>query len=239
MTRDTSAIPRRTFLGRSASALLVPAVGVAACSEVTDGALQFDPNGQRATLAEPGPMLPPVPAVFLTVDGKEGEPDEISVVWSFVLNGNPPQIGISPGHEHRANELVGLHGDFVLNVPTSAIVERFDTVDMNSSDVGDKFALAGLTRGRAATVAAPTVEECPIHLECRVLDSVEVPPARTLYIAEVLATRVLPGVVDESGRLIVDAVPFFGMTAGSGEFYTMGEPVGHIGKTVGRNDIKY
>jgi len=29
------------------------------------------------------------------------------------------------------------------------------------------------------------------------------------------------------------------MTAGSGEFYTMGEKVGHIGKSVGRSDIKY
>ena len=173
-------------------------------------------------------MLPPVPAVFLTVDGRAGEPDEISVVWSFVVNGNPPQIGISPGHEHRANELVGLHGDFVLNVPTATIVERFDTVDMNSSDVGDKFALAGLTRGRAAAVEAPTVEECPIHLECRVFDTVDVPPARTLYLAEVLATRVLPGVVDGSGRLIVDAVPFFGMTAGSGTSSTGS----HLGSTV-------
>jgi hypothetical protein len=41
------------------------------------------------------------------------------------------------------------------------------------------------------------------------------------------------------GRLIVSNVPFFGMTAGSGEFYTMGKLVGHIGKTVGRTDIKY
>jgi len=236
MTHDSREIPRRTFLGRSASALLIPTMGVTACDE---GAPQFDANGQRATLAEPGPMLPPVPAVLLTVNGKAGEPDEISVVWSFVVNGSPPQIGISPGHEHRAKELVGLHGDFVLNVPTATMVERFDTVDMNSSDVGDKFALAGLTRGRAATVAAPTVEECPIHLECRVFDTVDVPPARTLYLAEVLATRVLPGATDVSGRLIVEAVPFFGMTAGSGEFYTMGQAIGHIGKTVGRNDIKY
>jgi hypothetical protein len=29
------------------------------------------------------------------------------------------------------------------------------------------------------------------------------------------------------------------MTAGSGEFYTMGRKVGHIGQTVGRSDIRY
>ena len=60
-----------------------------------------------------------------------------------------------------------------------------------------------------------------------------------MFLAEVVATTVLEGACDENGRLIVANVPFFGMTAGSGEFYTMGELVGHIGQSVGRNDIKF
>ncbi|WP_419167711.1 hypothetical protein [Candidatus Palauibacter sp.] len=45
--------------------------------------------------------------------------------------------------------------------------------------------------------------------------------------------------VDDAGRLIVPAVDFFGMTAGSGEHYTMGCRVGNIGMTGSRSDIKY
>ena len=66
-----------------------------------------------------------------------------------------------------------------------------------------------------------------------------IPPMRKLFIAEVLATTVLEGTVDEAGRLLVPNLRFFGMTAGSGEHYTMGERVGNIGMTVGRTDIKY
>jgi len=88
-------------------------------------------------------------------------------------------------------------------------------------------------------VDAPTVEECPIHVESRVFDSLRVPPARTIFVAEVVATTALDGAVDENERLQVDDVPFFGKTAGSGEFYTMGQAVGHIGNTVGRSDIRY
>ncbi|MCP4641177.1 MAG: hypothetical protein GY851_12120, partial [bacterium] len=127
----------------------------------------------------------------------------------------------------------------VLNVPTVAIVESFDRIDMSSAKVGDKFALSGLTRGEGRKVDAPTIEEAPIHVECRVFNTIEVPPVRTLFLAEVLATTVHEGICDEQGRLIVPKVPFFGMTAGSGEFYTMGERVGHIGQSVGRTDIKY
>ena len=104
-------------------------------------------------------MVPPVPAVLLTVNGAPGDPDEISVVWTFVVNGDPPQIGVSIADEHVARDLVSMHREFVINVPSAAIVEAFDVVDMNSSRVSDKFALSGLTRGRALEVDAPTVLE--------------------------------------------------------------------------------
>ena len=197
------------------------------------------PGGTRRALSEPGPMVPPVPAILLTVNGREGDPDEISVLWTFVVNGDPPQVGVSAGSEHVARLLLEENNEFVLNVPTAPMVEAFDTIDMNSGRVADKFELAGLTRGRATLVDAPTVEEAPIQCECRIFDSLEVPPMRKLFLAEVVATTVLEGAVDETGRLLVPNVPFFGMTAGSGEHFTMGSRVGNIGMTVGRTDIKY
>ena len=197
------------------------------------------PAGPRHLLAEPGPMVPPVPAILLTINGAPGDPDEISVLWTFVVNGDPPQVGVSAGSEHLARRLLEQHSEFVLNVPTASFIEAFDTADMNSGSVADKFALTGLTRGRAVAVDAPTIEEAPIHCECRTIASLEVPPMRKLFIAEVVATTVLEGAVDPAGRLIVPNVPFFGMTAGSGEHYTMGQRVGNIGMTVGRTDIKY
>jgi flavin reductase (DIM6/NTAB) family NADH-FMN oxidoreductase RutF len=200
---------------------------------------QTPTSTNRVSLAEPGPMVPPVPAVLLTINGAEGDPDEISVLWTFVVEGNPPHVGVSAGSSHLARRLLETHNEFVLNVPSVDMVEAFDTVDMNSSRVGDKFALSGLTRGRATVVDAPTVEEAPVQCECRIIGTLEVPPERKLFIAEVVATTALEHAVDEDGRLIVPAARFFGMTAGSGEHYSMGEPVGHIGMTVGRTDIRY
>jgi flavin reductase (DIM6/NTAB) family NADH-FMN oxidoreductase RutF len=184
-------------------------------------------------------MLPPVPAILLTVNGRPGEPDEISVLWTFVVSGDPPQVGVSAGDEHRAGALLALHREFVLNVPEASMVRSFDLVDMSSSKVADKFALSGLHRGSATAVGAPTVEEAPIQLECRVSHVLRVPPARTVYLADVVATTVREGVCDEDGRLRVASAAFFGMTAGSGEFFTLGENVGHIGQTAGRRDIRY
>ena len=226
-------LSRRVFLTSTVGGLAV------ACLEAAPAWAPPPSSDDRIELAEPGPMLPPVPAFWLTVKGMPGDPDEISVVWTFVVNGKPPQVGLSVHHEHVAQRLLDRHREFVLNLPVVDLVEAFDRVDMNSSTVADKFELAGLTRGKAAVVDAPTVEEAPVHVECRVFHTLDVPPVRKLFLAEVVATTVLEGVCDDAGRLLVPAVPFFGMTAGSGEFYTMGQRVGHIGQTVGRSDIKY
>ena len=229
-------VKRRVFINKTVFPVIMAGLGGA---NITNLFAEDRNNGKRVRLAENGPMIPPVPAILLTVNGKPEGPKEISVVWTFVLEGEPPQIGISVADYHIAGDLIKLHKEFVLNVPTAEMVTAFDTVDMNSRKVGDKFTLSKLTEGKAVVVNAPTVMEAPIQVECRIFNTIAVPPHRTVFFADVVATTVQEGVCDENGRLIVANVPFFGMTAGSGEFYTMGTRVGHIGKTVGRNDIKY
>lgn len=82
-------------------------------------------------------------------------------------------------------------------------------------------------------------EENSTQLECRVSHTLRVPPVRTVFIAEVVATTVHEGVCDDHGRLRPDSAAFFGMAAGCGEFFTLGRKVGHIGQSVGRHDIRY
>ena len=227
---------RRIFIKKTIFPAMMAGLGGANIPNLVS---KHSKDDKRLRLTENGPMIPPVPAILLTVNGKPSDPKEISVVWTFVLEGKPPQIGISVADYHIAGDLIKMHEEFVLNVPTADMVTAFDTVDMNSSKVGDKYALSKLTEGKAVVVDAPTISEAPIQVECRIFNTIAVPPQRTVFFADVVATTVLEGVCDKNGRLIVPNVSFFGMTAGSGEFYTMGKPVGHIGKTVGRNDIKY
>lgn len=230
--------PRRHFLTRSALAFLAASAAGFIRPPVARAA-QGGMRLRRASLPKPGPMLPPSPAILTSVRGKPGDPDELAVLWTFVVNGDPAQVGVSAGDEHIAGALIALHREFVLNVPSASMIHGFDVVDFSSSRVGDKFAASGFTRGQASRVNAPTVNEAPIQLECRVSHVLRIPPVRTVFIAEVVATTVLDGVCDDDGRLRPDAAAFFGMAAGCGEFFTLGQKVGHIGQSVGRRDIRY
>jgi len=228
---------RRQLLSHAAAASLLM---TGAARTMAAGAQAGASRGlTRRTIPKPGPMVPPVPAIITSVHGKPSDPDELSVLWTFVVNGDPPQVGVAAGDEHIAGGLITLHREFVLNVPTASMIHGFDVIDFSSSRPGDKFAKSGFTRGQATRVGAPTINEAPIQLECRLTHTLRVPPMRTVFIADVVATTVHEGICDEDGRLRPESAAFFGMMAGCGEFYTMDRKMGHIGQSVGRRDIRY
>jgi len=200
----------------------------------------------RIELPEPGAMLVPAAAVVLGVNGDETVQDDLTVVWSFILDGKPPQVGVSVGlksaisHELQvALDLLKKHGEFTLNVPDTSWLEAFDRIDMCAAERADKFAKAGLTRLPSKAVDAPGIAEAPIVLECKVISSHDLPPNRTVFFADVVRTTVQQGVADEHGRLIPASKEFFGMLAGCGEFWTFGKRVGHIGQTKEIDFIRY
>jgi flavin reductase (DIM6/NTAB) family NADH-FMN oxidoreductase RutF len=191
-------------------------------------------------------MIFPVPAVVLGVKGDETVHDDLTVVWSFILDGDPPQVGVSVGVKSAINgELqtaLGFllkHREFTLNVLDANYIEPFDRIDMCASAREDKFKRAGLTRLESKSVHAPGIAEAAVVLECSVISTHELPPNRTVFFSEVLRTTVKAGVADREGRLVVASKPYFGMTAGSGEFWTLRECVGHIGQTKGIDHIRY
>ncbi len=200
----------------------------------------------RFELPEPGAMIPPVPAIVLGVKGDETVEDDLTIVWTFVLEGDPPYNGISvpdtsaiTGEAYVGLELLKKHGEFTLNVPDTSWIPEFDRIDMTASDRSDKFAENGLTRLPSKTIQAPGIAEAAIVLECRILQTHALPPKRTVFFAEVLRTTVHPGVTDSEGRLDSTSREFFGMTAGNGEFWSLGRNVGNIGYTINRRDIRY
>jgi flavin reductase (DIM6/NTAB) family NADH-FMN oxidoreductase RutF len=77
-------------------------------------------------------------------------------------------------------------GCFTVNVPTAAMGMACATCGSISGAQADKFAQTGLTAEKAGHVLAPTIAQCPIVYECRVVHSNDVLPDR-------LADEILAG----------------------------------------------
>ncbi len=233
---------------KNITALLLLFGLLSGCSveESKDAEIIIPKDIKHKELAEPGPMIPPVPAIVLGLKGDSTHSDILSVAWTFVLEGHPALVGISvtnkineAGDPYYVETFLREDREFTLNVPDASWVEAFDDIDMSGYVWEDKFAKNNLTRLRSVLIDAPGIKEAAIILECKVVAYYKLPPKRTVFFAEVVRVITHEDVTDENGRLISDSRDFFGMASGNGEFLTFGKKIGHIGMTKGRDDIKY
>lgn len=70
---------------------------------------------------------------------------------------------------------VGETGEFVCNLATWELREAMNATSAQVPRSVNEFELAGLTPAPARLVAPPRVAESPVHLECRHLQTVELP----------------------------------------------------------------
>jgi len=173
----------------------------------------------------------PSPAGLVTSVDAAGKPNIITLGEVFNLSIRDPVIvGIAIAKPRYSYELITARGEFVVNLPTAAMVETVDRCGMVSGRKVDKFEAFGLTALPAAEVAPPLIAECPVNIECRVLSIQEIGD-HDLFAGEVLAVHVDEEGVTPEGTVnsrAVDPLCFMNW-----EYWTAGERLGRIGCTRG------
>lgn len=182
-----------------------------------------------------GNMLYPLPAVLVSVADREGRDNLITVAWAGTVCTNPPMVSISVRPERYSYAMLRETGEFVINLTTEELAFATDYCGVRSGRDGDKFQALGLTREVASKVAAPLLGESPVNLECRVKQVLEL-GSHHMFVAEVLAVHVDPGLLDERGKLHLDrSRP---IVYSHGEYYGLGSMLGTFGYSVKKNKRK-
>lgn len=113
-------------------------------------------------------------------------------------------------------------GDFVLNIPST---NEFDAAKFAGTKSGrghDKFEACNLTPIPSSKVKSPMIEECPINVECKVI---EIRPlgAHDLFIAEVVEVHLDNRVLDDGARFDPSKIELFTYLPLSGQYWSLGE----------------
>jgi len=164
---------------------------------------------------EPGIGFMPMSAVMISCISKEGRPNIIPIIaWSFACRW-PPKITIgicrgeyTPSYYVRASyQMIKDTGEFVINFPDISMRDQITlTGELTANDpTVDKWAAAGLTQGRSLVVKAPTVEECPISIECVVTDELCL-GSHQLFVGEVVAYHQIGEIVQQENDEEWDAI---------------------------------
>lgn len=181
---------------------------------------------------KPGTMIYPLPAVLVSCGDSPEEYNVLTIAWTGTICSNPPMCYISVRPERHSYGIIRRSRCFVINLTTKPLAKATDLCGVRSGRDCDKFALAGITPGKATVVNAPTVQESPVSIECRVTDIIPL-GSHNMFIAEVVNVQVDEQYLLEDGRLDMAAMNLISYT--HGHYYDITNPKGFFGWSVCRN----
>lgn len=177
-----------------------------------------------------GALLAPLPAVLVSCRGKnkDGNIAEniLTVAWTGIINTIPPKTYISVRKSRYSYDLIKNSGEFVINIPSSDIAKKVDYCGIYTGKKVDKFEKCAFTREESSEVGVPCIGECPLCLECRVTDVIEL-GTHDMFMADILCTRVSNDIVDKDGKLRLDKAKL--MAFAHGEYFELGKKIGYFG----------
>lgn len=183
---------------------------------------------------KPGTLLAPAPPALVSCGTMEAH-NVLTAAWTGIVCSEPPMTYVSIRPERYSHHMILERGEFVINLPTQAIVRATDLCGVKSGRDGDKFALAGLTAEPSALVAAPGIGECPVSLECRVREVLHL-GSHDMFLSDIVAVDVDPGYVDEKGALHLEKACLLAYAHGG--YYGLDRQLGTFGFSVRKKPVR-
>lgn len=168
--------------------------------------------------------LYPVPAVLVSCGVDKA--NIITLAWVGTVCSDPPAVGIGVRPERYSHRLLEESGEFVVNLPRADQVSMVDYCGQVSGGQVDKWQACGFTPVPAQKIRTPVIAECPVALECRVLQQVTV-GSHDLFVGEVVAIQADEEVLDSRGH--VDYEKAQPLAYAGGYYWRVGDSLGRFG----------
>jgi flavin reductase (DIM6/NTAB) family NADH-FMN oxidoreductase RutF len=132
----------------------------------------------------PNTFVYPNPVTLLGVN-VERRANFMALGWVSRVNANPPMLGIGVGKAHHTIKGIVETKTFSVNFPGADMVEVTDYCGLVSGKTTDKSQVFEIFYGELET--APMIAECPLSLECKLVDKVDL-PTNIFFIGEIIAS---------------------------------------------------
>lgn len=156
-------------------------------------------------IQKPNTVLFPLPTVLVTSKTEGSAPNIVTIAWTGIMNSEPPILYIGVNPTRYSHKLIKDSGEFVINIPSVDQVKQVDYCGLVSGEKVDKFKETGFTTTTASFVKTPLITECPVNLECKVLQTLNL-GSHDAFIAEILAVHYNEDVLDQKGRPDIDLI---------------------------------
>ncbi len=175
-----------------------------------------------------GTLLAPIPPALVSVGTME-DSNILTVAWTGILNTIPPKTYISVRKERFSYPMLIKTNEFVINLPPANLVRAVDYCGVRSGKDHNKWKEMHLTPLPAEKVGTPLIAECPLHLECKITDMVDL-GTHTMFVSDIVGMDVAEECINRNGKLEIETCNLLAFA--HGEYFTMGKKVGSFGYSV-------
>ena len=143
-------------------------------------------------------LVYPTPVWLIGTYEKNGKPNAATIAWGGVCSSKPPCVAVSLRSATYTHGNIMERKAFTVNVPSANQVAIADYCGMVSGRNVDKFAVTKITAVKSDKVDAPYIQEFPMILECKLIDTTEI-GIHTHFIGEVMDVKVDEAMLGDDG----------------------------------------
>jgi flavin reductase (DIM6/NTAB) family NADH-FMN oxidoreductase RutF len=123
--------------------------------------------------------------------------------------------------------------EFVVNLPSEAMLRGADACGVISGKDADKFALMKWTPVPADRVKPPLIEEAPVQMECQVKQIISL-GSHDLFLGQIVAVHIKGEIQKEKGTIDIGKCLPIVYCPGAHEYWNLGHCLEHHGFSKGK-----
>ncbi|MDD4495104.1 MAG: flavin reductase [Eubacteriales bacterium] len=151
--------------------------------------------------------LQPMPKVLVSCRGLNGENNVLAVGYCGNCSYSPPMVMVGIVPSRYSYQMIKESGCFVVNLVDERYQETFDYLGCHSKRDEDKLSAMNVQLANGKTVNAPILTDCPVNIECTVVDSI-VTGSHEMFIGKVEYVHADASIVDKEGNIDFSTINF-------------------------------
>jgi flavin reductase (DIM6/NTAB) family NADH-FMN oxidoreductase RutF/NifU-like protein involved in Fe-S cluster formation len=156
-------------------------------------------SGQKREAAARS-IIQPRPHLLVSCRGKDGTDNALVVVYAGNCSLDPPMVMVGIVPARHSYGLIKESGCFIVNLATQGQQKMYDYLGSHSGRNENKLAAIGAKTANGLKVNAPLLTDCPVNIECTVVDSIRT-GSHEMFIGKIEYVHADAEIVREDGTV--------------------------------------
>lgn len=144
--------------------------------------------------------LKTMPDILVSCRSKDGQNNALAVAYACNCSYDPPMVMVGIVPSRYSYHMIKETGVFVVNLVTEALRKEYAYLGSHSGRDEDKLKALDMKIGEGKKVNAPLLLDCPVNIECTVVDSIKT-GSHEMFVGKVTYIHAHEELIQENGRV--------------------------------------